>query len=225
MIKKHPRISVIVPVFNQEQYISRCIRSLLDQNFPKDQYEIIVINDFSKDKTSKALKNFKNEITVYENKKNMGLPSCLNIGIKLAKGSYIVRVDSDDFVNKNFLNILYLFMEENRQIDAVACDYYLVDDRENILDRKNCMRDPIGCGIMFRQEQLVKIGMYDDSFLMNEEKDLRYRFLDKHSITRIELPMYRYRKHANNMTNNKKSMREHDKKLKFKYKNKKKKTG
>ena len=212
-MSSNPKISVIVPVYNQELYISRCIRSLLSQKFPINDYEIIVINDSCTDSTSSILEKFREDIVILTNEKNKGLPYCLNIGIKAARGNYIVRVDSDDYVNSNFLSILYLFVEENRSFDAAACDYYLVDDRENIIERKNCMDDPIGCGIIFRQEQLIEIGMYDSNFLMNEDKDLRHRFEKKYKMNRIQLPLYRYRKHATNMTNNKSKQKEHD--LKF----------
>ena len=216
----NPKVSIIIPVYNQELFISRCIRSLLDQDFNVNQYDLIVVNDASTDMTNEILKKFSEKLNIINNKKNIGLPASLNIGIKAAKGSYIVRVDSDDYVNNQFLKILYLFLEENRNIDAIACDYYLVDNRENIIERKNCMDSPIGCGIMFRTEQLINIGMYDSKFLMNEDKDLRHRFLDKYQIKRLELPMYRYRKHETNMTNDKDRLAEHDIKLKKKYNNK-----
>ena len=88
-------------------------------------------------------------------------------------------------------------------MDAAACDYLLIDDDENVLGRRNCMDHPIGCGIMFRTDHLIDIGLYDDSFLMHEDRDLRARFMKKYSIHRVELPLYRYRRHQDNMTNDK----------------------
>ena len=58
-------------------------------------------------------------------------------------------------------------------MDAVACDYFLVDDNEKILSRCNCMESPIACGILFRRQQLIEIGMYDEDFLRHEDQDLR----------------------------------------------------
>ena len=66
----------------------------------------------------------------------------------------------------------------------------------------NCMEKPIACGIMFRIEHLIDIGLYDEDFFCREEEDLRERFLKKFSIERVRLPLYRYRRHENNMTNN-----------------------
>lgn len=80
------------------------------------------------------------------------------------------------------------------------------------------MMDPIGCGIMFRIEQLIDIGLYDDGFLSHEDKDLRIRFEKKYSIHRVELPLYRYRRHDSNMTNDSELMDERMKSLREKHK-------
>ena len=74
-------ISIIVPVYNRELYIGRCLRSLLDQSLERSKYEIIVIDDGSTDKTSTVLNAFKEEIKLIKNFKNKGLLS-LNKGIK-----------------------------------------------------------------------------------------------------------------------------------------------
>ena len=55
-------------------------------------------------------------------------------------------------------------MEHNKYMDAVACDYLLVNNKEETIDRKNCMKDPIGCGIIFQSSQLFEIGLYDEEF-------------------------------------------------------------
>ena len=75
---------------------------------------------------------------------------------------------------------------------------------KKILKRVNADVNPIGCGILFRIENLLDIGLYDKTFLVHEDKDLRYRFLKKYSIYRLPIPLYRYRKHDSNITNNKK---------------------
>jgi glycosyltransferase involved in cell wall biosynthesis len=208
-MSKVPTISVLVPVYNQEKYIGRCLRSLLAQNYPRDAFEIIVINDGSDDRTDYALELFKDDIRLIKNETNVGLPASLNRGIHASSAPYIVRVDSDDYVNAHFLELLQMFMTVNRYMDAVACDYLIIDDREEVVARKNCMEEPIACGIMFRTEQLIDIGLYDENFLLHEERDLRYRFLQKYSIHRLELPLYRYRRHENNMTNDTEAMEHH----------------
>ncbi len=212
-----PIISVIVPVYNQKKYIGRCIRSLLSQSLEKNFYEIIVVNDGSKDRTDQALSLFKKDIIIINNKKNLGLPKSLNLGIKKAKGNYIIRVDSDDYVNQDFLSIILKFSRLNPESDAFACDYYLVNDKEKIIKKINCLKKPIACGILFKTHHLIDIGLYDEKFLINEEKDLRIRFKKKYTIDRIALPLYRYRQHENSLTKNKIKKKNYDLKLKKKY--------
>lgn len=194
-------ISVIIPTFNREKYIGRCIRSLLTQSIGLTNFEMIVIDDGSTDDTTKVLSAFKNDIKIIQNKKNLGLPISLNTGIKASRGKYIVRVDSDDYVNKDFLKILHLFVSSNNDYSAAACDYFLVDDNENVIERINCDNKPIGCGIIFETKDLISIGLYNENFLLHEEKELRERYEKKYTIKRVPLPLYRYRKHPNNMTN------------------------
>ncbi len=217
-MKYKPLVSVIVPAYNQEKYIGRCLRSLLDQSMIRGMYEIIVINDGSTDKTLYALGIFKDEINILINKKNKGLPFSLNRGVMSAKGKYIVRVDGDDYVNREFLNFLSIYLSLNSFADAVCCDYYLVNDREIFLTRKNAIKNPIACAIMFKKKQLIKLGLYDASFKVHEETDLRYRFLKKHKIEHLPLPLYRYRKHQKNTTNDSKLMESQLKKFKEKHK-------
>lgn len=210
MHRKHPLVSVIVPTFNQDRYIGRCLRSLLAQSAAQSEYEIIVINDASTDKTKYALELFTDPVDsilhVITNSNNLGLSASLNIGIKRARGKYIVRVDSDDFVNANFIRFLQYFLEVNDYADAVACDYLLIDDNENELKRCNCLELPIACGIMFNKDNMFDIGLYDESFLYNEDKEFRIRFEKKYKIYRLELPLYRYRRHESNITNNSERM-------------------
>ena len=174
-----PKISVIIPVYNQEKYIGRCLRSILSQTIDKNLYEIIVINDGSTDLTSFAIDQFlspdNNSIKVFNNHKNMGLPSSVNKGILKSLGDYIVRVDSDDYVNSRFLDFLYTYSISNNS-DAVACDYMHVDKNENVISRENCFKNPIACGILFKKKALISIGLYDEDFACYEEQELRIRF-------------------------------------------------
>ena len=180
-----PTISIIVPAHNQEKYIGRCLRSVLNQTLSRNDYEIIVINDGSTDRTDYALGLFEEEIILIDSKEQCGLPASLNKGIRKARGRFIIRLDADDYVHSEYLNILAMHLEMNSTMDAVACDYILVDDHENVLDQVNCDEHPIGCGIMFRIDQLIDVGLYDEDFLSREEEDLRIRFEKKYKIDRV----------------------------------------
>lgn len=216
-MSKSIQISVIIAAKNAELYIGRCLRSLINQSFDSESYEIIVINDGSTDMTFEALQQFMGDIIYIKNKKNIGLPGSLNKGIKNAKGQYIVRVDADDWVHPQFLCLLYYHLNLNVNLDAVACDYQIVNNKQKVLSTENCENKPIGCGIMFKYSHLIEIGLYDKKFLAREEEDLIHRFKKKYKVTRIPVPLYRYRRHDNNLTNKKKIMKKYVNEIKKKY--------
>ncbi|MES2294522.1 MAG: glycosyltransferase family A protein [Pseudomonadota bacterium] len=213
----HPIVSVIVPAHNEERLIGRAIRSILAQSMTANDYEVVVINDGSRDRTGLVLADFGDEIRVLQNETQMGLPASLNRGIRASRGQFVVRLDADDYVHADYLYLLRSFLAQNGYMDAVACDYYLVNDNEDVLERCNCLEHPIGCGIMFRKEQLVDIGLYDDAFLMHEDQDMWMRFQKKYSIHRVELPLYRYRQHSGNMTNDKTMSSDYENRLREKH--------
>ena len=212
-----PLVSVIVCVHNQQKFIGRCLRSLTAQSLGHDNYEIIVVDDGSTDLTPYALDLFSGAIKVITNETNIGLPASVNRGIEAAAGEYIIRVDSDDYVNAHFLLILLLYLQTNNSVHAVACDYYLVNDQEDVLRRCDARDAPIACGIMFVRTALEAIGLYDESFRWNEEKELRVRFEKDHILEHIALPLYRYRRHESNMTNDTAAMAEHQRRLEQKH--------
>ena len=216
-VSTEPKVSVIVPVYNQERFIGRCLRSLLHQTVSQNTYEIIVVNDGSTDKTNYALELFcdpdDSVVKVVTNEAKIGLPASLNRGIKAARAPNIVRVDSDDFVNTNFINFLCFYLENNINADAVACDYLLLSDAEDVLEQCDCLEKPIACGIMFRKKQLFEIGLYDENFRYNEERELRIRFEKKYKIHQLALPLYRYRRHDSNITNNSEEMEKYEQAL------------
>lgn len=210
-------VSIIIPTFNCSRYLERSLRSALSQEFPKNNYEIIVVNDGSTDDTKKILNLFRKEVRIITFKENKGLSYARNYAIKNAFGKYIVCLDADDYISQYLLTIEHLYLSQNSYIDAVSCDYIFVNDKEETIDRRNAGEHPIACGIMFYKDKLKEIGLYDESFLALEDLDLRKRYLQKFNIYNIPLPLYRYRQHKNNLTNNKKRITYYNKKLNNKH--------
>lgn len=193
------KISIVIPTFNYDKYIARAIRSCIGQSFSKNEFEIIVVNDSSKDSTQYILESYGHWIRVLENRENRGLPYSRNKGIENAGGEFIVNLDADDYLHRDFLKIAFLHMKFNH-CDAIASDYYIVDDNEEIICRMNVYEKPIACGIIFRKEQMAEIGLYDTSLRVAEDVDFRLRFEERFRIERINLPLYRYRMHKQNLT-------------------------
>lgn len=131
-----PKISVIVPVYNTEKYLSKCLESLINQTY-KD-FEIIVINDGSTDNSDKIIDEY---IKIYGekikciNKPNGGLSSARNYGIDNATGDYILFVDSDDYIDEKLLKNLLSYMEKN--IELIKFKLIKVDQEYNELEKIN----------------------------------------------------------------------------------------
>lgn len=212
-------VSLIITTFNYAQYIERAIRSGLDQSIPKSDFEIIVVNDASTDATPLILENYSDVVRVFNLPENVGLSAARNFGIRKARGQNIVFLDADDYLHSESLRIQNLFLNENNSLDAVAIDYYLVNERGQHLLHVHSSEKPIACGIMFRKDNLYNIGLYDESFTSREEEDLRIRWSNAgYGIFHIPLPLYRYRMHEGNMTKDNQKMMDSQLKLNQKHK-------
>ncbi|MEO8209970.1 MAG: glycosyltransferase family A protein [bacterium] len=211
------QVSVIITCHNYARYLSRAIRSVINQTVESKEFEIIVVDDASTDKTKSVMETYSGKIKPVIIKKNVGLAAARNEGIRAALGRFVVNLDADDYIDENLIHIQTMFLNANAKWDAVSCDYYLVDENENHIARISGVENPIACGVMFRTDLLFEIGLYDENFKMREEEDLRIRFEKNHNIHNLELPLYRYRKHDTNMTNNKKGMAKYKKFLKSKH--------
>ena len=118
------KLSIIVPVYNVADYLQKCLDSLLAQDLPQNEYEIIVVNDGSTDNSGVIAKQYADKyanITLI-NQENQGLSGARNTGIKHAKGEYIQFVDSDDYLEKNVLGGLIKQVEKD-DLDVLRFKY------------------------------------------------------------------------------------------------------
>ena len=128
------KVSVIIPIYGVESFIERCVRSLLGQTL-KSEVEFIFINDATPDKSINILQSVIDQyperyaqIKIIEHKKNLGLPTSRNTGLKVAAGEYIYHCDSDDFLEPDALEEMYQKAKEE-DADIVWCDWYLSLER------------------------------------------------------------------------------------------------
>lgn len=210
-------VSIIITTYNYAKFVERAVRSALEQSLDESQYEILVVNDASTDRTADVLANYIEEIRVFNLEENLGLAGARNYAIKKAKGQFVVFLDADDYIHRDMCRTQKLFLEENNILDAVSCDYHLVDERGSHIEHVNAEEKPIACGIMFRKDFLFEVGLYDESFRAREEEDLRKRWLSKFNIYNVILPLYRYRMHETNLTKNEEEMDHFSQKLQDKH--------
>ena len=122
-------ISIIVPAYNAEKYIEKCLNSLINQT--KEELEFIIINDGSTDHTEEVVKSFKDKRIQYFKNKNQGIGKTRNFGISKAKSKYIMFLDSDDYLEKRACEEMYQ-KAENDSLDVVICDFYKEYDNGSI---------------------------------------------------------------------------------------------
>lgn len=194
-------ISVIVVNYNYGKLIRRCVRSLLNQDLDKTHYEIIVIDDASTDDSVEAVDTFikAKEIKIIRNKENLGIGASAQIGVANSRGKYIVRVDSDDYVQPAFLYMLYNFLKFNPTYVGVSCDYFITDNEERVINKESFKSNGIACGLMFRTSYLEVIGSYNHRKKVFEDKDL-FKRIDSKKIFHLPVPLYNYVKHGNSIT-------------------------
>ena len=198
-------VSIIITNFNYSKFIKKCLESCINQNFNQNKYEIIFIDDNSSDDSIKEVNKFKKRfknLKILKNSKNLGVAQSANKGIKNAKGKYIIRVDSDDYINNQLLTVLASFLEYNKDFFSVSCDYYLVNLEGKRISKVSYEENPISCGIMYKKDKLLNLGCYNSKFRHREEEELRLRALKKgYKNFFTNLPLYYYLKHKKNKTN------------------------
>ena len=114
-------ISIIVPAYNAEKTIKKCINSMIHQT--KKELEFIIINDGSKDRTEEIIKEFKDKRIKYYKNKNQGIGKTRNFGIEKATSKYIMFLDSDDSLEKRACEVMFQKAEQEN-LDVVICDFY-----------------------------------------------------------------------------------------------------
>lgn len=130
------KFSIIVPVYNVEKYVEKCLESVNNQTY--QDYEVIIVNDGSKDKSDLIIKKYikdKNKF-IYLTKENGGLSDARNYGIKYTQGDYIIFLDSDDYIEKDLLKELNTVLSQ-QEYDIVRYGMKLVDDNGNLLKLVN----------------------------------------------------------------------------------------
>lgn len=135
-MKSQDLISVIVPIYNVEDYLDDCISSIVVQTYTN--LEILLINDGSTDKSEEICLQWrrKDDRIIYISKKNETLGPTRNLGIQMARGKYIAFVDADDWIDSSFIQKLYLcVMEEDR--DFARCDYFIVRGSDLLIQNYN----------------------------------------------------------------------------------------
>lgn len=177
------KISVIIPVYNVEKYLNKCVDSVVAQTY--QNLQIILVDDGSTDGSSKicdAYAEADSRITVVH-KQNGGLSSARNEGMKIADGDYVTFLDSDDYVSPTAYEELYKLIE-NSTSDTIACTCFRrVDEAGNVMERKDPHSTPgVTSGIGYLRELLLHIGDVSVCTKLFPRKLLEDRHFDENRL-------------------------------------------
>ncbi len=206
-----PKVSVIVPVYNVELYIEKCLNSLVGQTL--DDLEIIIVNDGSKDSSKNIIEKFMKKYPskiVYLEKENGGLSDARNYGLPYAKGEYVAFLDSDDYVEKNMYKDMYeLAKKENS--DMVECDFYweypnkVKEDKGAIYNGKNEMLEKVrvvAWNKLIKKEILEKSQVKFPKGLRYEDVEFTYKLIPYiEKVSFMKKPLVHYVQRENSIVN------------------------
>jgi len=191
------KVSIIITVFNFEDLADKAIQSVLAQNFPKEEREVIVVDDGSTDGTAAVLDKYSKDIKIVS-QTNQGAVKAANAGLKIASGEYVIKLDGDDRFERGILKELSSALDNDPSIDYVYSDYYEEMGGERKLVSPENIFETIAGGVMFRRKKMIEAGYYDERAFFPE-----YALLLKNPDWRgfqIKKPFYVYCRRNESLT-------------------------
>lgn len=205
-------ISVIMPVYNGEDYLRQSVESILGQTYC--EFEFLICDDCSKDKSFAVLEAYAendDRIKLYRNEKNMGVTRTLNKLIGLSAGQIIARMDADDISEPERLSLQLKHMKKTAS-GLVFSHAYYIDEKGSmicnmftpkeklalkLLDTKNYLIHPTA---MIKRSVFEEFGGYNETFRHGQDWELWKRVASRANISILELPLLRYRMNPNSIT-------------------------
>ncbi len=190
-------LSVICPIYNEEEYINQCIESILMQDYPKNDLEILFVDGMSKDKTRDIVKEYSEKypfIHLLDNPKKI-VPCAMNIGIKASRGDIIIRLDAHANYEKNYFSVLsHRLIELGAENVGVVCKTDVLNKTPKTFAIREVLSNKFGVGnsifrtgvdkVMevdtvpfgcWRRDVFDKYGLYDERLIRNQDFELNYR--------------------------------------------------
>ena len=205
------KVTVYITNYNYGQYLDTAIQSVLNQTLK--EVELIIIDDGSQDNSLLTIEKYYNHPNVQVIlQKNKGLNKSNNVALKKATGKYIIRLDADDILQSNALEIMSGILDKNDKIQMIFPDYFTIDQNGKILscEMRNDFSKEVkvydepahGACSMVRTNILKKLKGYTESYKCQDGYELWLKITKKYKVDNINLPLFYYRKHGDNLTRN-----------------------
>lgn len=229
------KVSIIVPIYNVEKYIEKCVRSLLEQTFKDIEY--IFVNDATPDNSIYVLQDIiseypsrREDCIIVNHSKNKGVAAARNTGLNISRGEYVIYCDSDDWIDPRMIEEMYNCAIENKA-DIVSCDFRMVyGDRDVIFKSIDWMNDDvvdlknyIASTWTILVTLLVKKDVYIKNKLSSQEG---YSYCEDFNLSvklvycaqkkvHLDVPFYYYRQNVSSVLHNMNEKTMHDEQLMY----------
>ena len=204
------KLSIIIPVYNVEKYIGRCIESCLKQDLSRDEYELLIVNDGSSDDSMEVVRQYAqryDNIRIVE-QENAGLSAARNTGIKDARGEYLWFVDSDDDIKADVLKHL-VYKADSQRLDVLCFGINVIKENETYVysiyaEKEDFVYDGViyiskvimpasACVALYKREFLLANSLYFKVGILHEDQEFTPRaYCMAKRISYINVPVYNY---------------------------------
>ncbi len=207
----NPLVSVYITNYNYGKFIKTAIESVLNQS--NKDFELIIIDDGSVDNSKEVIEEYASLSgisIIYQ--QNKGLNVTNNIAMRSATGKYIMRLDADDYLHPQALEIMSEKLESDPELGLVFPNYFYVDQDGNLIgeekrhdfqhDVKLLDQPAHGACTMIRLHFLKDVGGYNEAYNCQDGYELWVKFIRQYKITNVSKPLFYYRQHGENLTSN-----------------------
>ncbi|MFQ5686446.1 MAG: glycosyltransferase family 2 protein [Candidatus Scalindua sp.] len=205
----NPLVTVLMTVYNGAEYLKTSINSIITQTFT--DFELLIINDYSADNSVKIIESFNDKrIVIHNNERNLGQTKSLNIGLKLARGKYVARMDADDMAFSFWLEKLVKFFEKHQEYAAIGAQAIVIDSTGRTKKTRMVpgsfheitfrifFDSPMNhVSVLLNRELILKNGGYDEEFKVTQDYELWSSLIrNNYTITNISEVLVSYRVHS-----------------------------
>lgn len=205
-----PKVSVVLPCYNQAEYLPEALGSILKQTF--QDFELIAVDDGATDQTPQILDSYAGRFPQMKviHQANQKLPTALNTGFKNAQGQYLTWTSSDNCMNPNMLAELVRALDEHPQVGLTYADWEVIDGNGQVTGKVNSLdydrfllmrTNFINACFLYRRACQEAVGLYDPQYLYAEDWEYWLRISRRFNMLRVPQYLYRYRDHGGSLTN------------------------
>jgi len=213
-VSTSPAISVVMPTYNANRFVSAAVESILAQSF--EDFEFIIVDDCSTDGSNKTLRSYAerdSRIRVLTNPQNLDFVRSRNLGIAAARGEFIANMDSDDVALPARLAEQYAFMKANPRVGVCGAAVIVIDENDRELGVRRYRADdrdlrarlflfnPVAQPVtMIRRSVLDETGPYNPDHILADDLDLWFRIGVRYRLANLQAPLLKYRVHRGSAT-------------------------